>query len=65
VATIDDAGLATTIGTGSTAITAAENAVTGSATLTVTPAVLVAITIDPLDPAIPLGTTQQFTATGL
>jgi hypothetical protein len=38
--------------------------VSGTATLTVNPAALVTITISPQTPSIPLGTTQQFTASG-
>jgi Bacterial Ig-like domain (group 2)/PKD domain len=68
VATISNAspnnGLATSAGVGTTTITATSGAINGSTTLTVTAAVLISITISPTDPTIPLGTTQQFTATG-
>jgi len=68
VATISNAsgsnGLASTLATGSTTIGITSGTVNSSATLTVTPAVLVAISISPLSPTIPLGMTQQFTATG-
>jgi uncharacterized protein YjdB len=57
-------GLATSVGTGSTTITARLGVVSGSATLTVTSAVLQSIDITPSIPAIALGTTQQFMATG-
>ncbi len=70
VATIDNGsgneGLATAVAVGSTTITATHVAtsVADSTALTVTPAVLVAVAVTPADPAIALGTTQQFTATG-
>ncbi len=68
VATISDSsptmGLATSVGTGSTTITAASGSITGSATLTVTPAALVSLALAPLNPSIPLGSSQPFTATG-
>jgi phospholipase C len=68
VATISDSvptiGLATSTGVGTTTITATSGNISGTATLTITPAVLQVITVTPANPAIPLGTTQQFTATG-
>ncbi len=65
VATIGSAtGLATSVGQGTAEITATMGSVTGSTTLTVTPAILVSIAVNPLSASIPLGTTQQFTATG-
>ena len=57
-------GLASTLGTGTTTIAIAVGTVSGTATLTVNPAALVTITLSPQTPAIPLGTTQQFTASG-
>src|SRR5574337_855768 len=57
-------GLATSAGAGSTTITAASGAVSGSTTLTVTPATLVSMTVTPVGGALAKGTTQQFTATG-
>ncbi|MGA1988514.1 MAG: Ig-like domain-containing protein, partial [Candidatus Sulfotelmatobacter sp.] len=68
VATISNAaptqGLATSVGAGTTTITASSGAVAGSTTVTVTPAVLVSLAITPPTPTIALGTQQQFTATG-
>jgi len=67
VAAIDaDTGLATTGpgGVGTTTITATLGAVSGTATLTVTAATLTSITVSPANPAIALGSSQQFTATG-
>lgn len=70
VATISNAGgsegLATGVATGTATITAIDpgSAVSGSTVLTVTPAVLASIEVDPAVPSIPLGTNQAFTATG-
>ncbi|MBK8100675.1 MAG: Ig-like domain-containing protein [Planctomycetes bacterium] len=69
-ATISNAGgtegLATSVATGTTAITAthAATSIAGSTTLTVTAAVLVSIAVTPALPSIALGYTQQFAATG-
>jgi 6-phosphogluconolactonase (cycloisomerase 2 family) len=57
-------GLASTLATGSVAITASLGSVDGSTDLTVTPATLVSIAVIPSAPAIADGTTQQFAATG-
>ncbi len=59
-------GLATSLSTGSTTVSAIDpgTGVSGSTTLTVTPAVLVSIAVTPSSPSIALGTDQQFTATG-
>ena len=64
VATINNAGLASNVGIGTATITAASGGILASTVLTVTPAVLVSITINPPAATIPLGVTQQFTATG-
>ncbi len=68
VATISNAagtnGLATSVGTGTTTITATSGGISGAVTLTVTPATLVSLTVLPANPNIVLGTTQQFSATG-
>jgi hypothetical protein len=58
------AGLAQSLATGSTTITAASGSISGTATLTITPAVLVSISIAPSVPSVDLGRSQQFTATG-
>ncbi|WP_207385402.1 beta strand repeat-containing protein, partial [Legionella cincinnatiensis] len=61
-------GLATGDSTGTTTITAtysdASSTVSGTATLTVTNATLQSIAVTPASATIPLGTTQQFIATG-
>jgi sugar lactone lactonase YvrE len=68
VATINNAsgniGLASSLAPGSTAITASAEGVSGSTTLTVTPATLVSISITPANPSMTLGTSKQFTAVG-
>jgi 6-phosphogluconolactonase (cycloisomerase 2 family) len=69
VATISNApgsvGLATGVSGGTSTITAALNGATGSTVLTVSGASLVSISVTPANPSIALGTTQQFTATGV
>ena len=64
VATINAAGLATSAAVGSSVITATLGSVSGTSTLTVTAATLVSIGITPGSANLPLGTTQQFVATG-
>ena len=57
-------GLATGVSPGAVTISAASGTVSGSASLTVTPAVLVSIALIPANPSIANGTQQQFAATG-
>ena len=57
-------GLASGLVTGTTAIAAAFNGVSGTATLTVTPATLVSIAITPATSTIAMGAQQQYVATG-
>jgi hypothetical protein len=68
VATVSDASgsqwLATTVGVGATTVTATSGSISGSTTLTVTPAALLSIAVAPGSASIPLGATQQFSATG-
>lgn len=64
VATISATGLASSVKMGSAAITATVGALSGSTSVTVTPSALVSIAVTPAIPSIPLGTTQQFAATG-
>ena len=64
VATINNFGLAGANSVGTTTITAAQNAISGSTVLTVTPPALAAITVSPSNPSVLAGSTQQFTATG-
>ncbi len=64
VATVSAAGVATSASLGSTSVTAASGSIAGSTNLTITAATLVSIAVTPAIPSIPLGTSQQFTATG-
>ena len=64
VATIANGGLASSVATGTTTISATSGSITGTATLTVTSATLVSIAITPSLPFVSMGGTQQFTATG-
>lgn len=57
-------GLATSVAAGTTAITAASGSISASTALTVTPAVLVSITVSPANQTIAIGATQQFNAIG-
>jgi Big-like domain-containing protein len=57
-------GLATSSGTGVTTISATLGAINASTTLTVQTAALISLGLTPQNPSLPLGTTQQFTATG-
>src|SRR5437773_1614005 len=63
VATIDSAGLATSVAAGTTTITATMGGVSGSTTPTVTAASLSTIAVIPTASSIANGTTRQFTAT--
>jgi O-glycosyl hydrolase len=65
VATINASGLATAVSGGVTTISAALAGVAGGTTLTVqTPPTLASIAMTPVNPAIVVGATQQFTAMG-
>jgi hypothetical protein len=64
VATVSGSGLATSQASGSVTITAKFSGVAGYGTLIVTKAILESITITPANPAVILGTLEQFTATG-
>jgi uncharacterized protein YjdB len=68
VATVSNApdtiGLATSVGAGLTTITATVGGISGSTDLTVDPAKLVSIDVTPTNPSIPMGLTQQFSASG-
>ncbi len=60
-------GLATSLTTGTTTITATDptSGIFGSTTLQVTAATLISIGVTPVNPSIALGTKQQFIATGI
>jgi uncharacterized protein YjdB len=63
IATVTNLGVASSVALGATTVTATLGAISGSTTLTISPAVLVSIAVTPAIPTIPLGTTEQFTAT--
>lgn len=64
-ATVDSAGLVTTVAPGDVTVSATFQGVPGTANLTVTAAQLVALEIQPAGPeSIPVGTTRQFQALG-
>jgi uncharacterized protein YjdB len=63
VATINSAGLATAVGTGTANITATSGSVSGTAALTVTGATVTSVVVKPANSNMPVGTTKQFTAT--
>jgi|HubBroStandDraft_6_1064221.scaffolds.fasta_scaffold00025_40 hypothetical protein len=64
IASISNQGLATSIATGPTTVSAVSGGISGSTNLTVTSATLATIVVAAADPSIPIGTTQQFTAIG-
>ncbi|NVB81389.1 MAG: hypothetical protein HOV81_23535 [Kofleriaceae bacterium] len=63
-ATISAAGLVTALDPGTSVITATMGAISGTTTVTVTPAELVSFAVTPANPTIGDGQTQQMTATG-
>jgi uncharacterized protein YjdB len=63
-ATINAQGLASSVATGSTTITATLGAISGSTGLTVSTTKLVSITVLPANPRISKGTSIKFTASG-
>ena len=65
MATITNTGLASGAGVGSPIITALSGTISGSTVLIVTDSALVSIAVTPANPSIKLGTTKQFTATGI
>jgi uncharacterized protein YjdB len=64
VATVDSSGVVTTVGQGTTTISAAVGSFSDSSTLTVVPAHLQSITVAPSAAKLVAGTLLQFTATG-
>ncbi|HVN10696.1 MAG TPA: Ig-like domain-containing protein, partial [Kineosporiaceae bacterium] len=63
-ASISGSGLATGVAPGPTTVSAAIAGKGGSTLLLVTPALLVSVSVTPASPPLPVGLTQQFTATG-
>ena len=60
-----DSGVAASLTQGAATLTASSLGISGSATLTITAPTLVSIQLSPQSPSIPVGATQQFTATGV
>jgi uncharacterized protein YjdB len=58
-------GNVTAIAAGSATISATVNGLNGSTTVTVSDATLVSIELNPVEPSVPVGTRQNFTATGI
>ena len=59
-----DAGFAASVTQGAATLTASAAGISGSTLVTVSAPALVSITVSPQSPVVPLGTPQQFTATG-
>jgi trimeric autotransporter adhesin len=64
VVTVDLNGVATSVGIGSTSITANVGTLSSSSSITVTAAQLASIAVTPAATSVPVGSTQPFTATG-
>ncbi|EQA38254.1 bacterial Ig-like domain, group 2 [Leptospira inadai serovar Lyme str. 10] len=64
VATVDANGLVKGVAVGSTSIRAGYQGLTASLPISISQASLVSISITPVNSSLPLGKTQQFTATG-
>ena len=64
VANVSSNGVATAVAAGATLVTAKMGSISGTTTLTVTPAVLQSIKVTPVNPAIAVSHAQQFAATG-
>jgi len=64
VATVTGSGLVSAVSAGTAHIIATSGSISGNTTMTVTSATLQIITIDPVNPSVPVGLTQQMTVTG-
>jgi uncharacterized protein YjdB len=64
VATVNAQGYATAMGKGVAQLSAAYQGIAGSASITVGPPALVSITVSPNQVSLPVGETEQLTATG-
>jgi uncharacterized protein YjdB len=64
LATVNAQGVVTAVGKGAAQVSAAYQGLTGSASITIGPAVLVSVAVTPNQVSLPLGQTEQFTATG-
>lgn len=65
IATVSSRGLATAKNVGKSRVAARYSLITGATVMEVTPAALKSLTIAPLDPTLPKGTSLSFSATGL
>jgi uncharacterized protein YjdB len=64
VAAVNALGNVTAVGKGTAQVSAAYNGLTGNAAIAVGPPALVSIKVSPTPSSLPVGETQQFTATG-
>lgn len=64
VASVDSTGVVRGLAVGTSTITAKSGTVSATTALTVTAATLSSLTLSPANPGVPLGLTQQLTATG-
>jgi len=64
VLTVDANGLGLAVGTGASIVTVVSGTVSATASVTVTSATVVSLTIAPRNPAMPAGAVKQFSATG-
>ncbi len=62
--TVNSSGLATGVAAGGVTVTAISGGVSGTASVTVTNAALVSLSVSPASSTMPIGATKQFTATG-
>jgi uncharacterized protein YjdB len=65
IATVSAAGLLTSLKAGTVTITASSSGVSGTASVTITPAVLTAINVGVPSPSLAAGATEQLSATGV
>ena len=61
---VSSTGIITGLSSGSATVSALLDAVSGSTTVSVTPAVLTTLVVTPANPSVPVGSTAQLTATG-
>ena len=64
IATVNPQGVVTAVGKGSAQVSAAYQGLTGNTAITVTPPTLVSVAVSPNQVSLPIGQTEQFTATG-
>jgi uncharacterized protein YjdB len=64
IATISALGQATSLRVGTTGVSAAQGSISGFASLSITPPILLSISIEPTNTSIPLGSSKQLQAIG-